>query len=411
MVPRAFHVMAKPTGPVCNLSCRYCYYLEKRLLYPDATGFRMPDSVLEEFIRRHIEAQGAPQADFAWQGGEPTLLGLEFFERVVELQGKHAPPGKRVTNAFQTNGTLLDEAWCGFFKEHGFLIGLSIDGPREMHDHYRVDRGGRPTFDRVMRGMSLLKRHGVDFNTLTVVHNYNARRPEKVYEFLREEGSGYMQFIPLVERAGDGTALAHAPVAGGETYSAPVTRWSVDPQDYGEFLCGVFDEWVRNDVGRCFVPVFDCHLASWLGMSASLCVFGEMCGNALLLEHNGDLYSCDHYVYPDNRLGNIMETPLRDLVESEPQRKFGDAKRDSLPRCCRACDFLFACRGDCPKHRFVPASAAGPGEDGTPRLSYLCPAYKRFFRHADPHMRVMADLVRRRRPAAEVMEEVRLNHG
>lgn len=397
MAPKAFHVMAKPTGSTCNLDCRYCYYLEKEGLYPGTRDFRMREEVLEEYIRQYIDAQEVPEVSFAWQGGEPTLLGIGFFERVVELQRKHCPPGKRVSNAFQTNGTLLDDAWCAFLRDHGFLVGLSVDGPREMHDHYRVDKGGAPTFDRVMRGLGLLKRHRVEFNTLTVVHNHNAKRPLKVYEFLKEHGSGFMQFIPLVERTGEGAQFAAPPEAGGGGPRAPVTKWSVDPEDWGTFLCEIFDAWVKTDVGTYFVPMFDCHLAVWMGLPATMCVFSETCGNAMAIEHNGDVYACDHYVYRHYRLGNVMDRTLDHLSALPEQVKFGNDKRDTLPAYCRACEVRFACNGECPKHRFMPTP------DGEPGLNYLCAGYKRFFKHVDPVMRRMAELIRSGRPASEIM--------
>jgi uncharacterized protein len=396
--------MTKPVGPLCNLDCQYCFYLEKVNLYPDTPSFRMSDATLETYVRQVIESQDAPEIAFAWQGGEPTLMGVEFYRRVVELQRRYCPPGRRVANALQTNGTLLDDEWCAFLRENAFLVGLSIDGPREIHDRYRLDKRGQPTFDKVMNAMALLKRHRVEFNTLTVVHRETAKRPSEVYRFLKEHGSGYMQFIPLVERVGDGGLLTLAPPPGLHPKKpvSPVTPWSVDPRDYGEFLCVIYDEWVRKDVGRVYVQLFDVALGIWLGMPAAMCVFAETCGNALALEHNGDLYSCDHFVYPEYRIGNILETPIRDLVDSEEQRRFGQDKQDALPRYCRECDVRFACNGECPKHRFL----ATP--DGEPGLNYLCAGYKRFFRHIDPTMKAMAELVRQGYPASNVMHLVSL---
>lgn len=391
-----FHVMTKPIGSLCNLDCRYCFYLEKAALYPDTPSFRMSEATLEAYIRQVIASQEGPEIAFAWQGGEPTLMGLDFYRRVVELQRRYAPPGCRVTNALQTNGTLLDDAWAHFLRENDFLVGLSVDGPPHLHDRHRLDKRGRPTFERVMEAMELLKRHRVAFNTLTVVHRETAKHPLEVYHFLKEHGSGYIQFIPLVERVGEGGWWTFAPPPGRGS-SEPVTPWSVDPRDYGEFLCAIYDEWVRNDVGRIYVQLFDVALGIWLGMPAAMCVFAETCGNALALEHNGDLYSCDHYVYPEYRLGNILQTPLRSLVDSEQQRRFGQDKRDSLPRYCRECDVRFACNGECPKHRFLTTP------DGEPGLNYLCAAYKRFFRHIDPTMRAMVELLRRGYPASNVM--------
>jgi uncharacterized protein len=389
-----FHVMVKPTGPICNLDCRYCFYLEKERLYPGTSGWAMSDAVLEAFVRDYIAAQNVPVVTFAWQGGEPTLLGIDFFRRVVELQQRYAD-GRRIENALQTNGVLVDDGWAAFFAEHAFLVGVSIDGPRELHDRYRVDRGGAPTFDRVLKGMAALKRQGADFNTLTVVHRDNARAPLDVYRFLKEAGSGFLQFIPIVERV-DGPRLSEPGPAGG----GRVAAWSVDPADWGGFLCAIFDEWVRHDVGRVFVQMFDVALESWYRGEASLCVFSETCGRALAVEHNGDLYSCDHYVFPAFRLGNITDTPVGELVASPAQRQFGDAKRDTLPDFCRRCDVRFACHGECPKNRFIETP------DGEAGLNYLCAGYKRFFGHIDAAMRFMANELAEKRAPANVMDWV-----
>lgn len=395
-----FHVMAKPTGPICNLDCKYCFYLDKETLYPRGTKWAMREDVLETYIRQYIEAHDTPVVNFAWQGGEPTLLGVEYFKLVIQLQTQYAS-GKRIANAFQTNGVLLDDAWGEFFRENQFLIGISIDGPRELHDAYRVDKGGQPTFDRVMRGMDILKQHEVDFNTLTTVHRANADYPLEVYRFLKQSGSGYMQFIPIVERIahrgeGEGSHLVH-PNFTGRPEIAP---WSVEPRQFGRFLCAIFDEWVRRDVGRWFVQLFDVSLEMWAGMESSLCVFRRTCGDALAIEHSGDLYSCDHFVYPENKLGNIMESPLSVLVDSESQRRFGEAKDSALPQYCRQCDVRFACNGECPKHRFLTTP------DGEPGLNYLCAAYKMFFHHVDPYMRFMAGEMAARRPPGNVMRLV-----
>jgi uncharacterized protein len=394
--PRAFHVMTKPIGPICNLDCKYCFYLEKEKLYPGTRNFKMNEAVLERYVRQYIESQDVPEVSFAWQGGEPTLMGVEFFRRAVVFQKRYCPPGRQITNAFQTNGTLLDDEWCEFLHENRFLVGISIDGPRELHDRYRVDKGGHPTFDKVLRGLSLLKQHRVEFNTLTVVNRQNSQQPLEVYRFLREHGSGFMQFIPLVERLGDAEMLA-APPSEENPAPSPVTGWSVESRTYGEFLCAIFDEWVRHDVGNVFVQLFDVQLGIWMGLPSSLCVFAEKCGRALAMEHNGDLYSCDHYVYPEYKLGNIAEKPIAELVFSPQQKKFGADKSDTLPRYCRECDVRFACNGECPKHRFLRTP------DGEPGLNYLCAGFKRFFHHIDPYMRTMADLVRAGRPAAEIM--------
>ena len=403
--PRAFHVMTKPVGPICNLDCKYCFYLEKESLYPGKSNWRMPEDVLQRYVRRYIESQETPEVVFAWQGGEPTLMGVDFFRRVVELQKQYAN-GKKVSNTFQTNGTLIDDEWGAFLKENSFLIGLSIDGPRPYHDKYRVDKQGQPTFDAVMRGMGVLKRHGVEFNTLCVVNRFNSKAPLEVYNFLKDEGSGYIQFIPLVERVGPTEEMFAEPpllpiLGQDDSSSSQVTPWSVEPEQYGKFLCEIFDHWVRNDVGRVFVQIFDVQLGIWMGMPSSLCVFMETCGNAMAMEHNGDLYSCDHYVYPRYKLGNVMTDDMSAMSGSEQQRKFGADKRDALPKYCRECDVRFACNGECPKHRFLKTP------DGEMGLNYLCAGYKRFFRHVDPYMQTMGRLLQSGYPAAEIMNVIR----
>jgi uncharacterized protein len=393
-----FHVLAKPVGPICNLDCKYCFYLEKEALYPGKTQWAMAGEVLDSFVRQYIEAQQSPVIHFAWQGGEPTLLGVEYFQKAVALQQRYAN-GKRIENSFQTNGVLLNEGWARFFAENGFLVGVSIDGPRELHDAYRVDKGGQPTFDRVLRGIEVLKTHGVEFNTLTTVHGANATHPREVYRFLKDNGSGYMQFIPIVERVAPETTANGLQLATPDCATpAQVTPWSVEPLQFGGFLTAIFDEWVRNDVGRVFVQLFDVSLESWVGMEPSLCIFRKQCGSALAIEHNGDLYSCDHFVYPKNRLGNILSTSLAQLAQSEEQQRFGEAKETSLPAYCLSCEVRFACNGECPKHRF----ALTP--DGEPGLNYLCAGYKMFFQHLDPYMRFMANQLRMRQAPAHVMD-------
>ena len=399
-----FHLLAKPIGPICNLDCAYCFYLEKESLYPGRLGkadWAMSGAALEAFIRDYIAAQPGESVSFAWQGGEPTLLGVGYFRQVVALQQQYAR-GKRIENALQTNGVLLDDAWGVFLREHDFLVGLSIDGPRDLHDRFRIDKGGRPTFDDVVRGMQVLQAHGVDFTTLTVVHRDTARRALEVYDTLTALGSRFLQFIPIVERVDPAPVQPTAGAmrtgfASPDDPSATVTPWSVRPDDYGTFLCDVFDRWVRRDVGRVAVQIFEVALESWLGMPQSVCLFRETCGDALAIEHNGDVYSCDHYVYPSHRLGNVIDHPLASLATSAAQRAFGDAKRDALPGYCRRCEVRFACHGECPKNRFATTP------DGEPGLNYLCQGYTRFFTHIDPFMRVMADQVRGGRPAADVM--------
>jgi uncharacterized protein len=403
---KPFHIMAKPHGPICNLDCTYCYYLEKENLYRGSgRSFRMHEDVLENYIRQYIESQPGETIQFSWQGGEPTLLGVPYFERVVELQKKYA--GKRkVENGFQTNGTLLDEDWGRFFAKHKFLIGISIDGPEELHDAYRVDKGGQPSFARVMRGLEVLKRHNIPFNTLTVINRKNAYRAHEVYRFLKQIGSKYLQFIPVVEQ------VASEPDPNGLVLLKPYSRqettvsdWSVEPLQFGRFLQQVFDAWVVQDVGRIFVQVFDVALESWYGVEQSLCVFKPDCGQALVVEHNGDVYSCDHFVYPENKLGNIMDRALDTLVDSTQQRRFGSAKSTALPSDCRECDVRFACNGECPKHRFTKTAS---GEYG---LNYLCAGYKHFFRHIDPYMKFMANELNHNRAPARVMEWARSRRG
>jgi uncharacterized protein len=395
-----FHVLAKPIGPICNLDCKYCFYLEKESLYPQVAKWAMRDDVLESYIRQYIEAHDTPAVNFAWQGGEPTLLGVGYFRKLVELQKKYAN-GKQITNAFQTNCVLLNDEWAEFLHENNFLVGACIDGPEHLHNTYRVDKGGQPTFAKVMKGIETLKRNKVEFNTLTTVHHGNGDAPLEVYRFLKEAGSVYMQFIPIVERVStqttsDGLTLI-SPEFGGEANVAP---WAVGPRQFGKFLCAIFDEWVRHDVGRYYVQIFDISLESWVGMEPSLCVFRKTCGAALVVEHSGDLYSCDHFVYPQNRLGNIMESPLASLVESEQQLQFGQAKESALPKYCRDCDVKFACNGECPKHRFTKTP------DGEPGLNYLCAGYKMFFHHIDPYMRFMAAELAAQRAPANVMQWV-----
>jgi len=385
--PPAFHVMVKPTGSACNLRCEYCFFLKKEKLYP-GSDFRMSDEVHESYIRQLLEAHRVPRVTVAWQGGEPTLMGLDFFKRSIELQKKYQKPGTRIENTFQTNGILLDETWCRFFHENGFLIGLSLDGPRELHDFYRKDGGGRGTFDRVFSAARLLQRHKVEFNILCTVNSMNSCRPLDVYRFFRDDlGARYIQFIPIVERDNE----------TGYQEGRTLTDRSVEPHQFGRFLIAIFDEWVKRDVGSTFVLNFDGALAGWLGMAGTVCIFGPTCGLGMALEHNGDLYSCDHFVEPGYRLGNILETPLVDLVASLKQRKFGQDKRDSLPHYCRECEFLHICSGECPKNRFVGTP------DGEPGLNYLCTGYRAFFEHADKSMSIMADLLRHSRPASEIM--------
>jgi uncharacterized protein len=382
--PLAFHVMAKPTGAQCNLDCAYCFFLKKAALYPDST-FRMSDEVMESYIRQMIQSG---QVSIAWQGGEPTLMGLEFFRRALAVEKKYIKPGQVVENTIQTNGILIDDEWCRFLHDNDFLAGLSLDGPRTLHDVYRKDKGGGATFDRVVRAVRLMQKHKVEFNILCTVNAANSQYPLEVYRFFRDElGVRFVQFIPIVERDN----------ASGHQEGDRVTDRSVPAGAYGSFLIALFDEWVRRDVGTMFVPFFDAVLTAYVYGQSSVCVLRPTCGDALALEHNGDLYSCDHFVEPQYRLGNIMQTPLTRLVASEKQLAFGRAKGTLLPRQCRNCRWLFTCHGECPKNRVLITP------DGEPGLNWLCAGLKAFFEHTERPMKIMADLLRRGRYANEVM--------
>lgn len=391
-VPAAFHVMTKPRGAICNLDCAYCYFLSKEQLYT-GSRFRMDEELLENYVRQYIAGQRVPEVTFAWQGGEPTLMGVDFFRKAVEFQNVYRRPGMKVVNTLQTNATRLTDEWCQFFKQEKFLVGVSLDGPRNIHDTYRVDKGGNPTFERVMRGLDLLKKHDVDFNILTTLHAANADDPLRIYRFLRDEvGTRYMQFIPIVERDNE----------TGFQEGDQLTPRSISGRQYGTFLNTVFDEWVRRDVGAVFVQIFDVALGIWFGQGSSLCVHAETCGTALAMEHNGDIYSCDHFVEPKFKLGNITTKPMIELVADPRQQQFGAAKRDSLPRECRSCDVRFACHGGCPKDRVLTDVHGEPG------LNWLCEGYKAFFRHIDQPMRQMVEELRAGRPPSNVMGLVRL---
>jgi uncharacterized protein len=385
--PQAFHVMVKPRGAICNLDCGYCYYLSKENLYPDS-DFRLSDEVLESFTRQYIESQHVPELTIGWQGGEPTLMGLDFYRRAVALQHDLRRPGVRIVNTLQTNGTLIDDAWGQFFYDNDFLVGLSLDGPQPLHDAYRRDKGGVPTFGRVMRGLAVLQKHNVEYNLLTTVHAANVGHPLDVYRFFRDEvGARFMQFIPIVKRDNK----------TGFQEGTEVTDHSVTGEQYGRFLTTIFDEWVRRDVGRVFVQIFDIALAAWSAQRPGLCIFEPTCGLALVLEHNGDLYACDHFVEPRYRLGNILKTSLVELVGSEQQRRFGQEKRDGLPQMCQECEVRFICNGGCPKNRLLRTPSGEPG------LNYLCAGYKSFFTHIDRPMRMMVEELRARQPPANVM--------
>ncbi len=391
----AINILAKPIGPVCNLACQYCYYLDKKRHFPERHKFRMTDEVLETYIRRYIEAEDGPQVSFYWQGGEPTLLGLEFFERVIALQQRYRRAGQRIANAIQSNGTLLTDAWCRFFAKHQFLVGLSLDGPPGLHDTYRRNRRDRPTHGHVVRALDRLQRHEVAVNTLTVVSNANAHRPLAVYRHLKALGVGHMQFIPLVERV-DGAGQLMGPPAPDADIGT-VAEFCPRAEDYGRFINAIFDEWVGQDVGRIFVQMFDLILARTLGQPPGLCVFAETCGGNLAMEHDGDLYACDHYVYPEFRFGNVADGPLHQSDVVARLQEFGLMKKHALPRQCQDCRELSFCFGGCPKHRFLHT---GEGEWG---LNYLCAGYRRIFAHTRPAMRRMAAHLRQGRPAAAIM--------
>lgn len=391
----AFHVMAKPTGARCNMACDYCFFLKKDRLYPES-DFRMSDETMEAYIRQTIEGHSVPEVTIAWQGGEPTLMGLDFFRRAVAVEKKYARPGLRIENSFQTNGILIDEEWCRFFHDNNFLAGLSLDGPRDLHDAYRHDKGGRPVFDKVERAARLMQKHAVEFNILCTVNATNSRRPLDVYRYFRDDlGARYIQFIPIVERDND----------TGDQEGTRVTDRTVDPGQYGRFLIEIFDEWVRRDVGIMFVLFFDGVLASYVRGYSSLCVLTPTCGECVALEHNGDLYSCDHFVEPRRFLGNIRQIPLPELVASEAQRSFGRAKSDTLPKYCRECQSLFTCHGECPKNRVLTTP------EGEPGLNWLCAGLKAFFAHVDRPMRTMADLLRRGQYADGIMKILAQEEG
>ncbi len=378
-----FHIMVKPTGPVCNLACEYCFYLDKDSLYPSTQSFRMDEALLEEFIRQYIECQRGPVVPFAWQGGEPTLMGLDFFQKVVALQERYLPAGWRAENALQTNGTLLTEEWCDFLRDNGFLVGISLDGPPELHDAYRHTKQGGSTADAVLRGLHLLQGKGVEYNVLCVVNNVNAKAPLDVYRFFQEQGIQHVQFIPLVEHLGDGT----------------VSSRTVDGRSYGRFLTVIFNHWAAQDLGKIFIQMFEECLSVWVGYGAHLCVFAKTCGRAMILEHNGDLYACDHFVFPEHRLGNLSEQPLSKLIEKPEQRLFGANKYEGLPPYCTQCPVQFMCNGGCPKNRILTAPG---GEAG---LNWLCSGYRQFFTYVAPFMEDFATLFREQASANAMGEQ------
>lgn len=400
---QGFNVIVKPIGPVCNLNCKYCFYKEKYALFPKDHNYRISDEVLEEFIRSYIESQPLSPVSFIWQGGEPTLLGVDFFRKAVRLQNKYAQ-SKQITNSLQTNGILLDDSWCEFLVKNNFLVGISLDGPEDIHNVYRVDSKGSPTFDAVMHGLEYLKKYQVKFNVLCCVAAHNVKKPLYIYQFFKEQAVQYIQFIPVVERHADNTAaelglrLAAPSSSEQKEVSSVVTDWSVEPSAYGDFLIKIFNQWVRSDVGSVFIMNFEWALSCWVNGISYACTFSESCGKCLVMEHNGDVYSCDHYVYPDYRLGNVLNTNLKQIAESQKQLRFGKDKQTTLPKSCKRCDILFACHGGCPKHRFVKLP------DGRSKVSYMCEGYKSFFRHIAPYMEKMKQLIKQGKPAEMIMD-------
>lgn len=394
---RPLYVMSKPVSSMCNLNCEYCYYLEKANLYrkdDKAARFTMSDELLERFIREYIESQTMPQVLFTWHGGEALMRPLSFYKRVVELQQRYAS-GMHIDNAIQTNGTLLTDEWCEFFAGQGWLVGVSIDGPQEFHDEYRRNKMGQPSFRKVMQGINLLNKHKVEWNALAVINDYNADYPLEFYNFFKDIGCHYIQFTPIVERLfphKDGRHLASPMDAG----NVPLADFSVSPEQWGDFLIALFDEWVKEDVGKYFIQLFDATLANWVGEAPGVCTMARTCGHAAVMEYNGDVYSCDHFVFPEYKLGNIRTNTLVEMLYSERQKKFGNDKYDRLPRQCKDCEFIFACNGECPKNRFAVTA------DGEPGLNYLCAGYKRFFRHVAPYMEFMKRELEAGRPPANV---------
>lgn len=401
---QGFHMLAKPSGPICNLDCHYCFYTEKEALFSGKNHFRMSDEALEGFIRQYIQSQDAQEIPFVWQGGEPTLMGLAFYKRVIELQKKYRK-GKRVTNSLQTNGTLLNEEWCQFLAKHDFLVGLSLDGPEHIHDRYRVDRGGQPTFHKVLHALRLLKKYKVNFNVLVCVTKASSEYPLEIYRFFKEEGVEFIQFIPIVERMANNQAkelgLRHATPISMTEEEVQLTPWTVNPEKYGDFLIAIFDEWVRNDVGIVNVMNFESSLVAWMGLPATVCIFSETCGKAAIIEHNGDVYSCDHYMYPEYKLGNVQSQTFKEMIDSPQQYRFGQAKKTNLPKYCKNCEVKFACNGECPKHRFLTTP------DGEQGLNYLCDGYKKYFLHIHKYMKVMVQLLENGMSASNVMDVIK----
>ena len=398
---KPLYVMLKPAGAHCNLACKYCYYLEKNNLYQNSHRHLMSDEMLEQFTREYIEAQTMPQVLFTWHGGEPLMRSIDFYKKELALQKKYAH-GKQIDNVIQTNGTLLTDEWCEFFAQNHWLVGISIDGPQEYHDHYRVTPDGKPSWEKVMQGISLLKKHRVEWNAMAVVNAYNAEHPLEFYHFFRDNGCQYLQFTPIVERLTeheDGRTLASL----ADDREIPLADASVTPQQWGNFLCTIFDDWVRHDVGKTFVEIFDCTLANWMGVLPGICAYSKECGHAGVMEHNGDVYSCDHFVFPEYKLGNIREQSLIDMLYGEKQQAFSRLKHTSLPRQCKECDMEFACHGECPKNRFEKDKYGEPG------LNYLCQGYYQYYTHVAPYMDFMKRELLAQRPPANIMNVLKNN--
>ena len=395
---KPLYVMLKPAGAHCNLACKYCYYLEKNKLYPITQRHLMSDEMLEQFTREYIEAQTMNQVLFTWHGGEPLLRSINFYRKALSLQQKYAE-GRRIDNVIQTNGTLLTDEWCEFFAPNHWLVGISIDGPQPYHDHYRLTAAGKPSWKKVMQGIKLLKKHGVEWNAMAVVNAYNVNHPLEFYRFFKENGCQFLQFTPIVERLTrheDGRTLAS--LADKDEIS--LSEASVAPEQWGYFLCAIFDEWVRKDVGKIFVEIFDCTLANWMGISPGICAYSKECGHAGVMEHNGDVYSCDHFVFPEYKLGNIRDHSLIDMLYGEQQQEFSRLKHSSLPRQCKECDMEFACHGECPKNRFMKDKYGDSG------LNYLCPGYYHYYQHVAPYMDYMKQELMSQRPPSNIMKVV-----
>lgn len=389
------YVMLKPAGAMCNLACEYCYYLEKSHMYNEGPKTLMSDSLLEHFVKQYIESQTTPNVLFLWHGGETMMRPLSFYQKALQLQKKYAR-GRMIDNAFQTNGTMLTDEWCRFFKENNWLVGVSIDGPKEVHNAYRQNRLGQPSFDQVMRGINLLNKHGVMWNAMAVVNDLNVKHPQEFYRFFKSIGCRYIQFTPIVERLAEHEDGRH--LATPDQKDCSLAHFSVTPEDWGDFLCTIFDEWVRNDVGQYFIQIFDATLANWVGVDPGLCTMARSCGHAGVMEYNGDVYSCDHFVFPEYKLGNIRQNTLLEMMYSERQLEFGRKKQGSLPGQCRSCGYLFACNGGCPKDRFAQTA------DGEPNLNYLCKGYHQYFKHVAPYMDYMKNELMSQRPPANVMK-------